>query len=241
MDKNFILHKYIKNSLTEEEEKVFHDLRQNDAEFRKEIAFHENTKAAIHDYEKKSLKKELIALESRSKKTTVSIFKNSKWLVAASISVLVVIASYLYFDKGISHDELFYKNFEPYANVIEPVERGEEAKDFATKGFFAYEAENYEEALLYFGKIESQEKPTYIWFYEANCLLKLDQPNKAISLFKKHLSSKDKLSDRSNWYLALSYLRINDAKSALKYFEKVAQSPKAYKFKEAREIMLLLK
>lgn len=85
-------------------------------------------------------------------------------------------------------------------------------------GNLSYDAKNYKSAISSYKKSikAKEEEEAYSLYNLALCYIKLEQYNKAIKTLKLAISKKPK----SNFYfnLAYSYLKINDTKKALLYF-----------------------
>jgi len=161
---------------------------------------------------------------------------DTKWLAAASIVLLLGLSYFLLPDNKTDSNELFASYFEPYRNVIQPIERGTVQQDEKTLAFMAYEKGEYKKAIELFTKLYANSKESYYLFYNANALLKIEKPEEAVPLLLAHLKTKDTLTEKTNWYLALAYLKLKDkdkAKAVLK--EVIAKG--SYKTKEANELL----
>ena len=126
--------------------------------------------------------------------------------------------------------------FEPYRNVVAPIERGSSQQDEKTQAFIAYEIGEYQTAVDLFSKLYTNTKDSYYLFYEANAQLKLNKADDAIPLLLEHLRTTDTLSDKTHWYLALAYLKIDDYGNAAKSLKKVIDEGK-FQIKEAKELL----
>jgi len=135
-----------------------------------------------------------------------------------------------------SNDELFSSYFVPYKNVIQPIERGSSLQDEKTIAFTAYEKGDYKKAFTLFSKLYTVTNESYYLFYQANALLKLEKAKEAVPILIQHLSTKDTLVQKSRWYLALAYLKLNNENKAKEMLKKVV-SDGDYKKKEANELL----
>jgi FimV-like protein len=77
-------------------------------------------------------------------------------------------------------------------------------------------------------------------FYKANALLKLERAKEAVPLLLEHLKTKDSLTEKTNWYLALAYLKLEDKAKAEKILEKVIADGN-YKASEAQKLLKAFK
>jgi predicted Zn-dependent protease len=139
-------------------------------------------------------------------------------------------------DQNLSSEELFIKNFEPYPNVVHPIVRGEEGMDTKTEAFRAYQNGDYESSAELFGQLYPATQESSYLFYQANALIQVNKAREAIPLLQEHLKASDGLADKTNWYLAMAYLQIDDEINARKMLETVLRNGK-FKVEEAKEIL----
>lgn len=235
MNNNYLIEKYIQNSLSSDEKLAFDELLKNDIDFKKEVDFHSNLKMVVKHEDNSNFKSFISDLESNTtQKVTRKPFY--KWFAAASI-IFVLGFSYFFFPKQeVSTNTLFASYFEPYRNVVAPIVRGDNQQDEKTLAFIAYEKGEYKTAVILFSKLYLSTKEPYYLFYKANALLKLEKAKEAIPLLLDHLKTKDTLTQKTNWYLALAYLKIKDKMKAKELLKKVIAT-NAYHNKEAKELL----
>ena len=65
---------------------------------------------------------------------------------------------------------------------------------------------------------------------------KLERAKEAIPLLLEHLKTKDTLTEKTYWYLALAYLKIEDKQKAKELLSTVIIKG-AYKTKEAKQLL----
>ncbi|MGK0414377.1 MAG: hypothetical protein ACJA1B_002601 [Polaribacter sp.] len=236
-----LIEKYILNRLSSEEVLLVENLLKTDADFNKELNFQSNLKKAIIKEDDDDFKILVSKLESKAKfKDSIPRRAYVKWLAAASVILLVGLSYFLTLPQKISTDDLFVSYFEPYRNVVQPMQRGNEQQDEKTLAFLAYEKGEYNTAISLFSDLYSTTKEPYYLFYKANALLKLEKANEALPLLLEHLKTTDSLSEKTTWYLALAYLKLNDKASAKGALEKVI-SDDNFKTAEARKLLKELK
>ncbi len=230
-----LIEKYILNRLTSEEQLEFAKLLKSDSAFKEEVDLHTNLKKVI-DYEDDANFRDLIVdLEEQVKKPKQKR-SYTKWLAAASIVLLLGLTYFFNMGQKLSTDDLFAQNFEPYRNVVAPIVRSNDQQDEKSLAFLAYEKGEYETAVTLFSKLYISTKEPYYLFYKANALLKLERANEAVPLLLEHLKTKDTLTEKTNWYLALAYLKIKDKQKAKELLKKVIAN-KSYKNKEAEKLL----
>jgi FimV-like protein len=235
MEYPLLIEKYIQNRLSPEEELLFNELLETNTAFKEEVALHTQIKRVVTNEDDTNFRNLIADIESNSRDTPQKR-SYKKWLVAASI-VLIFGLNYVSFNKNTpTTQELFVSYFEPYRNVVHPIERGTEQLDKKAIAFTAYEKGEYEKAIILFTELHSSTKEPYYLFYKANALLQLEKAEKAIPLLLEHLKTKDTLTKKTKWYLALAYLKIEDSEKARKLLN-IIISEGAYKNKEAEELL----
>lgn len=234
MNKEELIANYFTKKLSHEAQVEFDHLMANDAEFAKEVTFQKNLKATINKEEQDIVKEQLQGFEAEENST----FNYRKWLVAASVLLLLGVSSFWFFNNSVNTEKLYAENFEPYRNIVQPIVRGDTKTDLKTKAFTAYETKNYTEALEYFDELLLEHPDETLTFYKANVLLKLDKTEDAIAVFKSNLKTPDSLDAKNNWYLALAYLKLDDIKNVKKHLNTLVSNPSGnYKEKEAKTIL----
>lgn len=238
MDRTILIDKYITQTLSVEEKVFFDELFANDPAFREEIHFLENIKK-VAEVEDDAHAQEMVAgfeAEHHSKQKT---FNTKIWWIAASLALLIGI-TYFAIQQGPPDTQvLFVENFEPYRNVVHPIVRSAQQQDLKTSAFAHYEKGEYQEALKLFQKLYETTKTPHYLFYKANAFLKLNRPKEAIGALQAHLKTKDTLTQKSHWYLAMAYLKLDDVANAKKSLEQVVAQNK-YNVKKASTLLKTL-
>jgi tetratricopeptide (TPR) repeat protein len=236
-----LIEKYIQNRLSPEEALMVDELLQNDVNFEKELTLQANLKKAIKKDDDDQFRNLISEIESKAKIENPQTKRSYvKWLAAASIVVLLGLGYFFTMDQTVSNNELFASYFEPYRNVIQPLERGSERQDEKTLAFLAYEKGDYEKAIQLFTDLYNVTKESYYLFYKANALLKLEKANEAVPILLEHLKTKDTLTEKTTWYLALAYLKLNDKSNARITLKKVIADG-TYKTLEAQKLLKAFK
>lgn len=244
MSKIELIDKYFSNSLSPKEQLKFNDLLQNDEKFKKEFAFQKDLQKVISKNQRNDLKKVVQNFED-DKKPVISLLNISKkWLVAASILIIVGLGSvFVKSNFYPSPDKLYAENYEPYRNIVLPVERGEDANTIEHSAFVAYENGNYHKAINLFNSVPNSNT-VYILFYKSMCYMSLNKTREAISLLKTivdsnpEVNSEKNFKELANWYLALAYLNIGEIENAHKQFA-VISNDKANVYKKESSAKIL--
>lgn len=188
--------------------------------------------AAHKEYEKGKIKLQQIEKKSNS-------FFSKKWLIAASVLVIVSLSGLLFLPSEKSSDELFASYFEPYTNVIAPISRSDKKKSTLEIAFKNYENKKYAEALKGLEKSITKENKTALYLYIAVTNLKLENTNKAIAILEENLNDSNTWKDKYLWYLSLAYLKENKTEKAIETLKKL--SKQVNNFKKVETLSLLKK
>lgn len=238
MEFETLLEKYLQNTLTKEEELTFNEILKTDSEKKTEVEFQLNLKKVATHVDEEDFRNLVSEIEHTVKRRQVHRTSYIKWLMAASI-ILLMGVGYFYATTvtKVSNTELFASYFEPYRNVVHPIVRSSEQQDAQSMAFMAYEGGDYEKAIRLLNQLYVSTQEPYYLFYSANALLQLNRAEEAIPLLLKHLTTKKTtLTERTHWYLALAYINIDDAKKAKEELEIVIDHRK-YKTKEAEKLL----
>ncbi|WP_339918265.1 tetratricopeptide repeat protein [Yeosuana marina] len=236
-----LIEKYIQNKLSAEEALMVNQLLENDINFKTEFTLQTNLKKAVKKDDDAHFRNLISDIESKAKiESPIKRHSYAKWLAAAGIVLLLGLSYFFTMNQKPSTNELFASYFEPYRNVVQPLERGSDQQDKKTLAFLAYEKGEYEKAIALFTDLYTTTKEPYYLFYKANALLKLEKANEAVPLLLEHLKTKDTLTEKTTWYLALAYLKLNDKPNARITLKKVITEGK-YKTTEAQELLKAFK
>lgn len=238
MNKEELIQAYLRNKLSKEKKAECDHLFKTDKDFRKEVEFHKDMKAAFSELERERIKAKLQKFETELHTPKQKTY--TKWLVAASVLILIGIGAMTFLNNSADSDQLYMAYFEPYENVVQPITRGQSIENMKTEVFIAYEKAEYEKAAQGFNKLYQTTKESYYLLYEANALMANDQPKKAIPLLKKQLAAKDAFAKKSRWYLALAYLKTKKPEKAKEFLREIMKN-QSYKSDEAKNILGKLK
>ena len=235
MDNKYLIEKYLRHNLSVEEQQVFDKLISKDTNFKKEVDFQTNLQKAIVQDDEDNFRHFINELEQKKPKK----LNYTRWIIAASLVALFGLIFMFIPKEDNSVNTLYASNFKPYKNVIAPQVRGNKDDSEKNMAFIAYEKKDYELAIAKFDELYNKTKEPYYLFYKANALLQIGKTEEAIPLLKAHLNTNDSLVEKSNWYLALAYLKIDDVKQAKLYLNKIVKD-NLYHSKKAKYILAKL-
>jgi hypothetical protein len=235
MKQDVLIEKYLQNRLSPDEKRIFEELLEKDVDFKNEVTFQLNLKRVLQKEDEDSFRNLVSDLERKSSKPQSKRFF-IMLTVAASIIIFLGLTYFLKISNKPTDNELFAAYFQPYENVIYPIERGSDQQTEEVLAFYTYEEGDYEAAAVLFSQLYNSSKESYYLFYEANALLQSDRASEAIPLLLEHLQSKDVLKEKTKWYLALAYLKEQDKRNAKKYLREVVKDGK-YKARDAKKLL----
>lgn len=237
MNKDQLLQKYLDDSLTEEEKLLLEKEIKENPDFQRELDEASKVRKAIIAHKKEQLRTTFKTLGQPKKSTFITKFL--PYGVAAAVFISILVVTYFLMNSPISNETLFSENFEPYRNIITPIERSEPSSHNKTQeyvAFYNYETGDYETALLEFTHLYESEKTSYYLFYKAICELQLDKVDLAIDSFLAHQKLNDTFKEKGKWYLALAYLKNKDMAKCKIILEEVIQH-KSYNYVKAKQIL----
>jgi hypothetical protein len=235
MNKEELIAKYIRNELNESDNNAIQELLDSDPDFKEQFEFEVNVQKAIYKSEYNKQKQLFKDIENKS--NTENKTKPKLWYyIAASIIILVSVSIY-WNQISKSPDRLFADYYKVASNTTYPIVRDNDSNSDITKAFVAYEREAYNEAQMAFANLYNTTKNTEMLFYEAICYLETDNTPLAIETFKKHQGFQDKLARKSQWYLALAYLKSNEKNKAENLLKEISSSTSNYNYDKAKDLL----
>jgi tetratricopeptide (TPR) repeat protein len=235
--------KYFSSSLTEAETKAFEQLLASNPEFKAQFELEKDVKSALIAVEKENLKAQFKRFESQNIQTASKIRKTNKFLkyaVAATIIIGLSVLSIKYLAPSTtSTDALYAQYYEPYRNIVAPIERNNANKTFEEQVFENYELGNHEEALSGFDTLFNAHETPYVLFYKGISLLQLERYQEAITTFNDYEKIDERFHDHSTWYRALAYLKTGDTTGAKSLLTEIGATQQ-YKSKDAKQLLTML-
>ena len=157
----------------------------------------------------------------------------NRYSMAIAASVLLLVVTWVAINPfgSESGPELFAEHFEPYANSVVTLKRGDNVlqTDDRTTAYLAYDRGDFARAVQVFNKIlPNSDDQTLDLFYLGNAYLAIGNNEKAVAAFKAVVDARSGLTLNAKWYLGLSYLQTNELTSAKEVFAELAELGKDY-------------
>lgn len=243
-DTDNLIDKYFDGSLSPTELEKFDQLLDADKDFAEQFSLEKDVQAAILSNHQIQTKEQLQKFEEELSDKKSKPYRRRFIYTTAAASVLLMLfiwTTFLYDAPQTVQEDLFASYYEPYRNVIAPIERSDVAS-VQNEAFEFYENENYQEALKAFNALYELEPKADILFYKSMSLLSLKKYQEAIPILESLLSSDAELKNHAPWYLALAYLEtgaLGKSKNLLSLIGK--QHGRYYNEKKANELLATLK
>jgi tetratricopeptide (TPR) repeat protein len=234
-----LIQKYIDRSTNPEETKEVEYRLTAEPEFRKMHAEYKSLPAGIRYHflaekldQLRTLEKVLPVVEEES--GVVRMMHYWKPLAAAAALIIAMTAILLY-NRSESTTDLFARNFEPYPNVFEPTQRGNDgATDKRASAFAMYEQGNYEGAAALFSELLAEKNEPEILLLLGNSNLVLDRNEEAKNNFLTLIRDFDGLDEQAKWFLSLCYLKSGEREKAKLIWEELGDPKITYSDKAKR-------
>jgi len=218
--------RYLRKEMKPEEQKAFEDALSKDEALQSEVNLQRDALSGINLFGAESLKKQLQEIDAQQAPSSPSNRGRPLyvWLaVAASVTALLLV-TVLLFDGSPNAQELYATYYEPYPNVVNPVERSEGAvTDPAGQAMYYYEQGKFEEAIALF----VQEQPASVQpyqFYLGVSYLGNNQPVMAEQTLASLAEDEQGVFyEAALWYSGLAHLANGDLEQAKTKIELVSK------------------
>lgn len=221
-----LIEAYFLNELNAAEVEELKRRLLEDSSAKADFIFQLELSKVLQEKEKKIIKQRLQLLDQKD-----SPLKVKWWAVAASIAVLFAMAWALgLFTNTAQNDQLYATYFQPYPNVIAPLERSSNNRlsEFQKEAFQLYDQQEYEKASLAFQDLYKKEQEDYALFYLIVSTMGNKDYDKAIELFKqKEQWEASEFEYPAKWYAALAYLKLANEKEAVHLLKEIQVSDHA--------------
>lgn len=227
-----LIEKYLRDDLSEKESQQFNE-QLNDANFKSELMDQAKIIHGIELGEDELLRKRLKGLSQTSGnqpkvESPIGTIKDKKSsvnkLIIAVALVLLALAAFFYFQQNTKEDRSEKSLYASYyqAYPVDEIQRGNNdiVDPNYTNAMLLYAEGNYDACLLSLSKIQNPDEK--VKMYRAACLIETGKHSDAIPILKELESSKElTIRQSSEWYQALSYLKLNDEIEMSAYLDRI--------------------
>jgi hypothetical protein len=215
MTNSDLLYHYFSNTLTPDLEAEFNTRLAQDPEFKAQLEYENNLKAAITAEHTAALKSKLKGFEATHHPSPKATWRFN-WKIAASI-LIIIGASWWGYGTFFTtnYASLYATHFKVYPNTAYPITRGDTLNTLERKAFLAYERKAYTEALVFLEQLNT----SYSNFYKAQAYLGVEHPQKALPLLAQEISKHGTFTAEAHWYLALIAIQQKEKLTAKTHLE----------------------
>ncbi len=225
---------FLLDRLPERRKKRIAERLKKDEDFKNEF-YHWKALLAGMDYHfDRHLKEKLKQSDKKKKRITSRV----NMAIAAGIMLLILAAAILLISRSGDHVVLFNRYYSHYYNVVSDAGRsGESMLSPYENAFREYEVANFTEAVRQFEEqLQIRQADNQLIFYYGLSLLGNNQPREAVVELSKVADSQHPFNEPAEWYLALSYLRLNDLKMSKEVLIRIVNSDSEYHLR-AKELL----
>jgi len=240
-----LIEKFLDNTLSDEERKLFDQKISELKEFSEEVKFQAEVASFLHAIGKSSIKNDVQQIYAKYKEeqvepsTTKSIslytYTTKWWMVAASIGIIVVsLVVVLFLDFKKPYETAFDDYYKPYKGLIVTRNSTMPLVSDIVSGKSFYGTGNYEKALAYFLKARPAFKERTLRkqldLLISNCYLNMGDDMKALFYLNQieREANATFAVDSRNWYKALTYLKMGNIVNSKLILEKIKMSNSLY-------------
>ncbi|MCW5516891.1 tetratricopeptide repeat protein [Muriicola sp. Z0-33] len=225
MENEELINKYFLEELSSKELEQFQVLLEEDAEFKEQFQFEKEVRKVIVSKERSKLKSKLQELEEELEPPeAIRRFPWRPLSIAASIMVLIGLGWFMLKPDRTDLQGLYSSNYDIYPNTVFTITRGDSINTLERRAFVAYESGEFEKAINLFEELSVPDKKDYLDFYLGQSFLQLEKTDKAAQSFLLAIKSNSEFVSESRWYLALTYLKMEDTIKAKLTLEELIEA-----------------
>lgn len=218
---------YVDGKLSEGVQKDFEDRMDRDPRLVQDVQVHESIIEGIRDWGRQQMKHRFAELEAKlaaqelveaPQHADEGLYGHLKW----GIGLLIMLVPMIYFIIPSRDPEtIFYDYYEEFPNQI-TVQAGapKDSLSLYSRAFLAYEAQDYEQAVLLFEELEKISTDRIaVPFYLGMSYLANKQADRAVHLYWQLVEMEEEEHDfrlAAHWYLALALVRLGKMHEARK-------------------------
>lgn len=221
-----IIESYFNRTLSEENTQVFEQRLKTDSAFRKAVNEYQATAAVLNTVCEREQKAFLKNVEATMPPVGIPIRRlDFRWWAVAAVGLVLVTVGIWFWGgdtEGVKLKSLAANYFEPYPAL--GINRGNETKDIKSEALSAYAVNDFKKAIPLLQKAFETEKDTMLLFYRGIAFIGRGQPSNAEVNLKDLLNSEIVPHELVQWYLALTYIELNEKEKALPLLQQVANT-----------------
>lgn len=242
MKQTSIIEKYLDGNVTEEEKIEFEKRMENDKILASQVTLHKNVNNAIKEDDVHHFRLNIRSLIRGRKLQTTKVRTQTRYLrypIAAAIILLIGFSLWqIVFNK--SSLEIYSMFYHPYQTDIS-TRSGDQKVDKVQLSYLLYQEGDYEASFEiltnYLTKNFNNQTAHFYYGMNALELQQFDLAIKELKAVAEDLSTP--FSIHAKWYLAMTYLKINQEEEASRYLQQLANTTNLYTDKASRILRML--
>lgn len=163
---------------------------------------------------------ELMGPKKNSHSFSKKAFSMKSWLLAASILVIALVGTLVYFNTGNKEEKLFAQFYKPDPGLITAMSTSDNY--LFDRAMINYKTGKYEAAIKKWDSLLiTKPKNDTLNYFLGSAYLALNENRKAIAYFHKvNLTDSSYFSKDAYWYLGLALMKENKIQEAIPYIAK---------------------
>ena len=238
-----LLEKYIDGNISSKDKELVEQLIESDLTWKNEYILRMDVNKAIGEKEIMQLRYKLGVIHDaefpNSKGKVRNLFEKKWHLAAASITILVILGSFLLKNLGSPQPEQLFKKYYNTENAVFTTRSNDSNENIDLKiGLQHFQKRNYKQAI---SSLKNNPDNLVAEYYLGISYIETEQFLKASEAFNVILKKEINLfTEQAEWYKALCLLKLNDINTAKHLFTSIHNSNSIYN-KNAEEILIKLK
>jgi hypothetical protein len=217
-----VLDRFLRNEMTEADNTLWKKMMM-DPLVQDEVRNMTHLQKMIQQEGRERLRSELKSWDSKindgNKKMKKSIIIGWRWIAAAC----VILLSSVFIFKSINNvsKDVFAEFFEPYPNVVAPLQKGIDENNTYQNAFRQYELSNYKKAESAFKELP-QNDPNVIFYHAMTMIINGKHVEASEKLELLASSSEHAYRDATEWYISLLKLESGDFDNCTNSLKRIA-------------------
>jgi len=226
-----LIERYIDGDLNAEETKTVEQLIASDPDFKNEYNLRLNVNKAIGEKDIMELRYKLSMIHRQETSHSIGIIRHlfeKKWhLVAASITILAIIGSFLLNNLNNQGSDQLFEKYYSSENAVFTTRSGENPENSdLTVGLQKFQKQNYNEAINLLKKNRDNVVSQY---YLGISYIETKQFTEAKAAFHYILEQESNLfTEQAQWYKGLCLLKLDQLEDAKQLFTDIINSNSIY-------------
>lgn len=225
-----LIEDYLFGRLDTDQRKIFDARLNSDPDFKKQVNELKLIIAGLHQVERDANLKSLKELEDvlPTIEPAGRIMPLSWLSIAATISVIVVVTSVLYFSRSGESADVFQKYFAPYPTFESKRGGRVDTLSRTAKGYQYYDQGRYAESITVLQEVYQNGGSDDVLFYIANAYLAQGNGIEAKKIFLQLSVNNSSLRARCLWYLSLAYLKLGEKEQSIRVLKEIRKGNSSY-------------